>query len=396
VNRKQDPIKKITTATGETRYRFIVDVAKPVKINGRIKRDQRCFTFATKKAALAERARIISEREAGTLVRRDKVTVSEAVDGWLSGRRNLRPSSRRNYTDALALVTNSLGSLQLQGLTKSHLDDLVKELEANGRRVGNVQRPGLSPRSINLMLTLLSSVLEDAVQQGHLARNVAKMVERPRQTKQEMSTWTERQVQTFLEAVTDDRLNAAWQLSLYGLRRGEVLGLRWSDIDLPGKTLTIRLSRGEVTGAGVVEGEPKTERGKRTLPLDDSLVAALRALKALQSQERLIAGETYSAGCRDCGGQHLVVDELGKPYRPEWYSDQFRRIAGRVGLPVIRLHDARHTSATIMVLRGVPITVVSKWHGHATAAFTLAHYAHSQDDAMAAAGAMFSAAIRGR
>jgi hypothetical protein len=106
-----------------------------------------------------------------------------------------------------------------------------------------------------------------------------------------------------------------------------VLGLRWTDIDFEAKTLTIRLSRGEVTGAGIVEGEPKTERGKRTLPLDDSLVAALRALKTLQNQDRLKAGEAYSAGCRHCGGQHLVVDETGRPYRPEWYSDQFHQAA---------------------------------------------------------------------
>jgi integrase len=393
--RKSDPIRKITTITGETRYRFIVDVAKPVKINGKVKRDQRCFTYSTKKEALAERARIISEREAGTLVHRRKVTVTEAVEGWLAGRRNLRPSSQRNYANALSLVTDRLGDLQLQALTKSHLDDLVRELETSGRRVGNLKRKGLGPRSINLTLTIFGGVLEDAVKQGHLVRNVAKLVERPKETKAEMATWTERQVQTFLEAVAEDRLSAAWQLSTYGLRRGEILGLRWSDVNFEAKTLTIRLSRGEI-GRKIVEGEPKTERGKRTLPLDDSLMAALRALKATQAQERLSAGEAYSAGCRDCGGQHLVVDELGRCVRPEWYSDRFRRISREAGLPAIRLHDTRHTSATIMVLRGVPITVVSKWHGHATAAFTLAHYAHSQDEALAAAGAMFAAAIRGQ
>jgi integrase len=123
---------------------------------------------------------------------------------------------------------------------------------------------------------LLGSVLENEVKQGHLASNVAKLVERPDHRKHEMNTWSESQAAAFLEAVADDRLNAAWQLSLYGLRRGEVLGLCWSDVDLQNKTLTVRLARVEVTGAGVVEGEPKTERGRRTLPLDDGLVAALR------------------------------------------------------------------------------------------------------------------------
>jgi integrase len=247
---------------------------------------------------------------------------------------------------------------------------------------------------VNLMLTLLTSVLEDAVKQGTLHRNVAKLVERPYQPRKDMATWTERQAAAFLEHVADDRLNAAWQLSLYGLRRGEVLGLCWTDIDLDNKTLTIRRARVEITGVGVVEGEPKTARGKRTLPLDEALAASLRSLKTRQARERLEAGRAYKPACKDCGGAHLVVDEIGQPCRPEWYSDQFRNLTKAAGLPVIRLHDARHTCGTLMHLRGVPTAVISKWLGHATAAFTMATYVHSQDDALTAAGAMYSTAIR--
>jgi integrase len=310
--RNTDPIRKITTKAGETRYRFIVDVGK--RPDG--KRDQRCFTFRTMKEARAERAKIISDRSRGTLVKRTKISVAEAIQAWLDGRRNLRPSTQRNYADSLKLISKPLGHVQLQDLTKAHLDDLVTELLDHGRRVGNVQRQGLSPRSINLALTLLSGVLDDAVRQGILSRNVAKMVERVRQGKAEMKTWTESQAAAFLEAAGKDRLSAAWQLSLYGLRRGEVLGLRWDDIDLDAKALTIRKARVEITGAGVVEGDPKTDRGRRTLPLDDALTAALRSLKARQARERLEAGEAYSPGCGDCGGAHVVVDELGTHIGP--------------------------------------------------------------------------------
>jgi integrase len=90
----------------------------------------------------------------------------------------------------------------------------------------------------------------------------------------------------------------------------------------------------------------------------------------------------------------VVVDELGEPYRPEWYSDQFRNLAKAAGLPVIRLHDARHTCGTLMHLRGVHTAVISKWLGHATASFTMSVYVHSQDDALAAAGAVYATAIR--
>jgi integrase len=108
-----------------------------------------------------------------------------------------------------------------------------------------------------------------------------------------------------------------------------------------------------------VEGPPKTERGRRTLPLDEALVAALRSLKARQAQERLRAGRGYRTACADCGGEHLVVNEAGEPYLPEWYSDTFNNRFKAAGLPVYRLHDARHTSVTLMILNGVPIPVVS-------------------------------------
>ncbi len=165
-------------------------------------------------------------------------------------------------------------------------------------------------------------------------------------------------------------------------------------MDLDAKTLTVRRARVEVTGLGVVEVGPKTERSARTLPLDDAMVTALRALRTQQARERLEAGNAYSKGCGDCSGQHLVVNELGRTYRPEWFSNEFRRIARAAGLPVIRLHDARHTCGTLMHLRGVPTAVIRKWLGHATACFTMATYVHSQDDALAAAGAMYASTIR--
>jgi Phage integrase family len=100
-----------------------------------------------------------------------------------------------------------------------------------------------------------------------------------------------------------------------------------------------------------------------------------------------------SRGCGDCGGADVVADQLGEPYRPEWFSDRFRDLSKAAGLPIIRLHDARHTCGTLMHLRGVPAAVISKWLGHATASFTMAAYVHSQDDALAVNVAMYAAAI---
>jgi integrase len=382
-------ITRVTYESGTVRYRLVIDMGE--RPDGR--RHQYCETFTKLSDAKATQAKIMSERKAGTLVRPAKITLAEAIDAWLAGRRNLRPTTERCYRDSLRTAKDRLGHVQLQKLTKAHVDGLVTYMQNEGRRVGNVQRKGLGARSISVTLRLLSAVLDDAVKQGTLTRNVVKLVEAPRQTRKEMRTWTEAQCISFLQAVTDDRLNAVWQLTLRGLRRGEVLGLCWSDIDLESKTLTIRRTRVPVAGLGVVEGPPKTEKGRRTLPLDDGLVAALRSLKTRQARERLEAGKAYSRGCEDCGGAHVVVNELGQHYRPEWYSDKFAALFKTAGVPEIRLHDARHTSVTLMILQKVPIPVVSAWHGHATAAFTLAFYAHSQDDALAAAGQTLASAF---
>jgi len=397
--RKGDPIKRVELKDGRVRYRFVIDVGK--KPDG--KRDQKTYTYDTLKEARAERARIISDRAKGTFVRPGKATVAETIDAWLEGKRNLGVGTRRTYTDSLRHARDTIGHLELQKVTKADIDAMVTKLLASGRRVGNVRTTKLSARTVNAMLTLLAAVFEDAVKQGNLGRNVVRLVERPKQTTTEMQTWTADSAAAFLRSVAGDRLYAAWQFSLYGLRRGEVLGLRWSDVDLVAKTITVRWSRTSVAGE-IVEKEPKTERGKRTLPLDDDLVDALTALQLRQREEREDAGEAYAAPCQladpltgeVCSGDHVVVDELGRPYRPEWYGYRFEALARKAGLSVIRLHDTRHTCGTLMHLRGVPIAVISAWLGHANAAFTIKTYVHSQNDALTGAGEVLRKALQGQ
>jgi len=140
-----------------------------------------------------------------------------------------------------------------------------------------------------------------------------------------------------------DRLHAAWRLSLYGLRRGEVLGLRWSDIDLKAKTLTVNQARVLVEYRVRIE-EPKSRNGKRTLPLDGELVTALTLLHKLQMEESAAAGAAYQAGLAVLDwyqdGEYMITDGLGMPVHPEWYSDEFGRLLKRAGLRRITLHDS--------------------------------------------------------
>jgi integrase len=141
-------------------------------------------------------------------------------------------------------------------------------------------------------------------------------------------------------------------LSLYGLRRGEVLGLRWSDIDLKARTLTVNQARVLVDCKVRIE-PPKSRNGKRTLPLDDWVVAALMELRKRQARESETAGHAYRAGLEaldwyTAGDEYVVTDELGIPLYPEFYSDEFARLLKGAGLPKIGLHDSRHTTLSLM------------------------------------------------
>jgi integrase len=238
----------------------------------------------------------------------------------------------------------------------------------------------VSGRSARLTLGRLTAALEMAVLEGKLIRNVAKLVKPPEHIPRERDTWTKIEVRKFLSAAARDRLHAAWRLSLYGLRRGEVLGLRWSDIDLKAQTLTVRQARVLVEYRVRIE-EPKSRNGHRTLPLDNALVEALTALRKSQLADSAAASTTYQARLAILdwyqGGEYLITDEMGTPVHPEWYSDEFGRLLKRAGLRRITLHDSRHTTLTLMEHAGVPISIVSKWAGHYDAAFTQRTYVHA-------------------
>lgn len=358
-----EPIRKITLPSGDTRYRVVVDVGR--KPDG--KRDQRTATFRRRREAVDWLAATRQQVNTHAYVAPAKVTLGEHLDAWFAGRRGLKPATRRNYADALRPFRQQLGAIPLQKVERADVERVVSAmLDGSARSVGTKGKP-LSPRSVNLAVGRLRAALEVAVRDGQIARNPAQHVEHVEDDGNRTgAAWTAGQVEAFKAVARRDRLYAAWLLSLYGLRRGEVLGLRWqvddrwSWVDLAAGGLRIggqEATRTIVAGQEVL-GPPKTKRGARELPLDDELTAALRSLRATQAAERLAAGTAYD----DSGS--VVVDELGRPVRPEWFSDTFGRIARQAGCPPIRLHDARHTSVTIMRSLGIADHVVAAWHGH--------------------------------
>ena len=202
-----------------------------------------------------------------------------------------------------------------------------------------------------------------------------------------MKTYTPDEIQRVLRAADKDRNGHLWYLALSGLRRGEIAGLKWSDIDLDAGTVTVARNRVQVGAKTVVENEPKTQSSRRTLPLDDGLVSVLKRASARYAQEKLALGSPHA----DSG--YVACNEAGEPYTPGALTNMWHRLTAAAGVRQIRLHDARHSCGTALHLRGVPMAVIAKWLGHADASITAKIYAHSQDAELRAAGQTLGAVV---
>jgi integrase len=246
--------------------------------------------------------------------------------------------------------------------------------------VGNTRR-AWSPRSLNAAIDAWRLALEYGCQRHDLAHNVAAGMKKVARQRREMETYTHDEISKVLRAADKDRNGHLWYLALSGLRRAEIAGLKWSDIDLVTGTLTIARNRVQVGAATVVENEPKTQSSRRTLPLDEGLVAVLKGASARYAQERLALGADHA----DSG--YVAVNEAGSPYTPGALTHMWHRLTTTAKVRPIRLHDARHSCGTALHLRGVPMAVIAKWLGHGDASVTAKIYAHSQDEALRAASA---------
>ncbi|OFJ52210.1 site-specific integrase [Mycolicibacterium grossiae] len=254
-------------------------------------------------------------------------------------------------------------------------------------------RRGVLPVTVRSTLTAFTAVVQSFVDQGVLPRNVVALVERPKdadaahtatkdgdtETETTAKSWTVAEVERFRESVRDDRLYACWLLSCYGLRRSEVLGLRWSAVNLDTGTLSVRRGRVAV-GAETVEGGPKSRRSRRDLPMPAELAEALRTLRQRQRAEALAVGVGWS------DDRLVAVHEDGTPVRPEWYSDTFHRLRESVGLRRIKLHGLRNTAGSLLLDQRQPPHIVAAWLGHDPAVL-LSIYADAKADELRAAGA---------
>jgi integrase len=375
--RNQDPIRKITTMAGEIKYRFVIDMGK--RPDGG--RDQRCFTFTKYQEARAERAKIIAARQSKTLIKPAKATFDELAQQWLDSRHDVREVTRLGYEYVLKSVRTELGHLKVQDLSRTHIERLIKTL----------RQRGLSHRSIVYALGTIKQVLAYGVSTSLLATNVAASVKAPRRAHSDSkpkAVWDPQELLRFRAVADQDDWAAAWRLTLCGLRRSEVLGLKWDAVDLVNGEVVVQAGRVLLDGHRTATDDPKSSASRRTVPVEDiqpGTIALLRALKARQAADKLRVGVAYIES------GYVLVNLIGEPVRPEAYSDRFAVLCRHAEVPEVGLHDVRHTLATIMHRAGLAPSDAAALLGHTVAVHLATYVTPTQKGARAAASGLGAA-----
>ncbi|HSH62221.1 MAG TPA: site-specific integrase [Acidimicrobiales bacterium] len=318
------------------------------------------------------------------------------TERWLPAQRSqLKATTFDSYRRTIELhVLPTLGNVTLTRLGPEDLDALYGRLLESGRRNNSGAGAGLSPASVRYVHRILRKALGDAVRKGRLIRNPASLADPPKRStanvrQPEMHVWSASQLQTFLGSLVDERFSPAFVLAAHtGMRRGEVAGLRWADVDLAAKLIHIRQAATVVAYELRID-DVKTSNGRRTIDIDGDVVLALQAWRRKHAEERHLLGGAYD-------DYDLVFARPdGTPTHPELLSRTFERLVARSGLPTIRLHDLRHTHASLLLKAGVPIKVVSERLGHATPSFTLDVYSWVLPGMQAEAASVFAELVSG-
>ncbi|UXA14074.1 site-specific integrase [Mycobacterium sp. SMC-8] len=369
------------------RYQLTVDAGHDIQTG---KRRQVRRRYATEKEARDALSEIGDQAAKDVFVPRSVLTVKQFCEDYTNGRHDLKETALAKLRYDLTAFSQKYSDTPLQRITKADIDALVRELVAGGSKTPNGRkRKPWGPVAVNKVIQTVKVALAAAHAEGLISRNPAEVVKPMRVGRQDVDTYTDAEVAQLLAHVADDRLAHFYELAALGLRRGELCGLRWSDVDLTARTMRIVNTR-TVAAGKTVEGDTKTAASERTLPLPERAVAALRSAHTRQATERLALG----LGGRGEHFGYIISNEVGQPYSPAVLSKMWATAVKAAGLRHIKLHGGgRHTAVTKMLLDGVPVPVVAAWAGHADASVTLRIYAHSQPDALKSAASSFERVV---
>lgn len=322
------------------------------------------FYGKTKKEVLDQIKKAQREQEQGELVPVSKQTVKQFLEYWLENvhKQKIKQSSYIKYRKALNYhILPGLGHIQLQKLTSEHIDAFYAKLLKNGK----------SPKSIKDLHGILHVALQYAVKKKRLPKNVADDADLPRIERYQSQVLDREQARRLLEVAKGSRLETLLVVALAtGMRRGELLALRWSDVHFETMSLHVQRTVYRVKGVGYVESEPKTNRSRRSIMLPQFVITALRQHHAQQLAMRLQAESLWVN--RDLVFCNMVGDFL----YPDNVSVDFKKLIEKASLPHMRFHDLRHSAATILLAMGVHPKIVQELLGHTQISMTMDIYSH--------------------
>jgi integrase len=339
------------------KYAIVVDLGR----DNQGKRKQKWFSgYDKKKDAEKDLPRVLNELNSGTFIEPSNEKYETYLEKWLRNKRKqIKPTTFDNYTRMVKNhIVPGLGHIKLEKLNRIHLKNFYNDLD---------EEKQLAPASIKKVHAIVRSSLSDAVEDGILSKNIASGIKTPRIGPSAIKVWDEVQLSQFLNVIKEDPLYIAFHLpATTGMRRGEVLGLRWQDIDFENKILRVMQT---ITTEGLSDAKTDTS-DKRTIDLDDRTIAELKKRKKQVIQDKLKAGAAYN------DHDFVVCSSLGKHMSPRNFNRKWYKFRELTDLPEIRVHDLRHTHATLMLLQGIPVKVVSERLGHASIEITLNTYGH--------------------
>lgn len=320
------------------------------------------FYFERKQDAIKKKNEALRELERGTLATGEQRKLGEYLEDWLENvhKSKLRIGTYINYKKLIRYIVADLGDIWLQKLTPQHVQAFyAKKLDAK-----------LSSKIVYNIHGVLHLALKNAVRWGLVSRNVCDLVTPPSIVSREVVPLTEEQARLLIKHVRGHRLEVLLATAVVtGMRRGELLALRWSDIDFVRNRLLVLHSVNFIEGYGYVEGKPKTAAGKRVISLPEFLLDMLKEHRAQQLEQSKAAANWMN--------HDLVFPNLSGSYlHPGHMGEAFRKLLKEAGLLHIHFHDLRHSAASILLCMGVNVKVIQELLGHSDISITLRTYSH--------------------
>lgn len=336
------------------------------------RRKQQSFTVrGSKKDAERELRAILTRIEGGAHVKPTKLTVGEYLKQWLESyvATNATPKTRDRYEGIVrAHLIPAFGSLPLAALQPQRIQNYYSQALKSGRKDGN---GGLSAQTVRYHHMVLCEALKHAVKRGLLIRNVVEATDPPAPERKEIAIIDADGVRLLLQAAKGTPYYACIFTAVYtGLRRSELLGLRWCDVDLDLATISVVQTLHQLQNGAYMFGKPKTKGSRRMIALSPSLALLLREHKQKQELDRMLLGKPLSPA------DLVFSNPDGSPLRPNTVSRAFEKLARTLGFQGIRFHDLRHAHATLVLRQGIHPKIVSERLGHRSVAITLDIYSH--------------------